>query len=62
MTKQEEYFKLEIGNQCYVVASRYKGQLLIHVRVYEVRSTDLTTYPMKKGIALTLEKWKKLQE
>ena len=34
--------------------------MLIHVRTYD-RRDDGTLFPTKKGIALNLEKWKKLQ-
>lgn len=53
--------QLDIGNGCYVVAKSYNDEMLIHIRKYEKRF-DGSLYPTKKGIALNLEKWKKLEE
>lgn len=57
---QQQFCQIDIGNDCYVVGNTFKGQVLTHVRKYERRS-DGTLFPTKKGIALNIEKWKKLQ-
>ena len=58
--QQEQLCQIDLGNQCYVVGKLFKGQMFIHVRRYD-RRDDGTLFPTKKGIALNLEKWKKLQ-
>ena len=58
--QQEQLCQIDLGNQCYVVGKTFNGQMLIHVRKYD-RRDDGTLFPTKKGIALNLEKWKKLQ-
>lgn len=58
--EQQQLCQIDIGNDCYVVGNTFKGQMLIHVRKYE-RKDDGTLFPTKKGIALNLGKWKKLQ-
>ena len=58
--QQQQLCQIDIGNDCYVVGNTFKGQMLIHVRKYD-RRNDGTLFPTKKGIALNLEKWKKLQ-
>lgn len=58
--EQQQLCQIDIGNNCYVVGKTFKGQMLIHVRQYD-RRDDRTLFPTKKGIALNLEKWKKLQ-
>ena len=57
---RDELCQIDIGNDCYVVGNTFKGQMLIHVRKYE-KTDDGKCFPTKKGIALNLEKWKKLQ-
>ncbi|OWF45232.1 Activated RNA polymerase II transcriptional coactivator p15 [Mizuhopecten yessoensis] len=57
--EENKLCQLDIGNDHYVVASRFQGRLYIHIRIYEKRP-DNTTYPTKKGITLDLEKWTKL--
>ena len=57
---QQQLCQIDIGNNCYVVCNTFKGQMLIHIRHYD-RRDDGTLFPTKKGIALNLEKWKKLQ-
>ena len=49
--QQEQLCQIDLGN---------KGLMLIHVRTYD-RRDDGTLFPTKKGMALNLEKWKKLQ-
>lgn len=56
----EELCRLDIGNDCYVVAKPFKGEMLVHVRKYDKRDDGLL-FPTKKGIALNLEKWAKLE-
>ena len=58
--QQQQLCQIDIGNACYVVGNMFKGQMLIHVRKYD-RRNDGMLFPTKKGIALNLEKWKKLQ-
>ena len=58
--QQKQLCQIDIGNDCYVVGNTFKGQMLIHIRKYE-RRDDGKLFPTKKGIALNLEKWKKLQ-
>ena len=58
--QQQQLCQIDIGNGCYVVGNTFKGQMLIHVRKYEKRD-DGKLFPTKRGIALNLEKWKKLQ-
>ena len=55
----EQICQIDIGNDCYVVGKVFGGNMLIHIRQYARRS-DGTLFPTKKGIALDLEKWKKL--
>ena len=57
----DELCQLDIGNDCYVVAKPFKGEILVHVRKYG-KQNDGGLFPTKKGIALSLEKWKKLEE
>lgn len=50
-----------IGNDCHVSAQNYEGNMYIHIRYFDTTPRG-KPYPSKKGIALTLEKWKKLTE
>ena len=56
-----EYCKLHLGNETYVVAKDFRGEILVHIREYH-QSSGGRSYPTKRGIALDLEKWKKLCE
>jgi len=51
--------QLNISSNRYVVAKEFQGRMLIHVRVYE-NSRKGQLIPTKQGIALDLEKWKKI--
>ncbi|XP_033725412.1 uncharacterized protein LOC117315366 [Pecten maximus] len=55
-----DYCKLDIGNDCFVVANEFRGRTLIHIRLYDT-SEKGTLYPTKKGVALSPQQWKKLQ-
>ena len=57
---RQQLCQIDIGNDFYVTGNTFKGQILIHVRKYDKRDNG-TIFPTKKGIALNLEKWKKLQ-
>lgn len=57
----ENTCQLDIGKNCYVVTKRFKDNMLVHIRTYEHRQ-DGSTFPTKRGIALDLQKWKKLEE
>lgn len=57
----ENTCQLDLGKGCFVVAKRFRGELLIHVRVYE-RRLDGSIFPTKRGIALGLQRWKKLEQ
>ena len=57
---QQQLCQIDIVNSCYVVGNTFKGQVLIHVRIYD-RRDDGTLFRTKKVIALNLEKWKKFQ-
>ncbi|KAJ8319640.1 hypothetical protein KUTeg_002820 [Tegillarca granosa] len=55
-----ELCRLHLGDERYVVAVPFKGELKIHIRQYEVGNKG--RYPTNRGVALNLEKWKKLEE
>ena len=57
-TKKEPMFRRDIGRNMYLVVSEFLGQIKVHLRVYEEEDGNL--FPTKKGIALDLEKWKKI--
>lgn len=56
-----DFCKLHIGKEVYVVANMFRGETLIHIRTYGKRE-DGTTFPTKKGIALNLKRWKRLED
>lgn len=56
-----EYCRLYIGGERYVVAKDFKGYILVHIREYAKNSSGVL-YPTKCGIALKLDKWKKLED
>nr|WBW30870.1 PC4 [Argopecten irradians irradians] len=56
-----DYCKIHIGKEVYVVANMFRGETLIHVRTYGKRE-DGSTYPTKKGIALNITRWKRLED
>ncbi|XP_060083623.1 uncharacterized protein LOC132562864 [Ylistrum balloti] len=60
-TKQQngDYCKLDIGNDCFVVANKFCGKTLIHIRMYDTSERG-KLYPTKKGIALDPNHWIKL--
>ena len=60
--KQEPLLREHLGRKWYLVITVFQGETKVHLRVYEQRQEDDTLYPTRKGIALDLEKWKKLSE
>lgn len=60
--KQEPLFKEHLGRNWYLVISEVQGVTKVHIRVYKQRHEDGKLYPTRKGIALDLEKWRKLSE
>jgi hypothetical protein len=60
--KQEPLLREHLGRKWYLVITVFQGETKVHLRVYEQRQEDGTLYPTRKGIALDLEKWKKLSE
>lgn len=60
--KQEPLLKEHLGRNWYLVISEVQGETKVHIRVYEQRHEDGKLYPTRKGIALDLEKWRKLSE
>ncbi|XP_033757589.1 uncharacterized protein LOC117339973 [Pecten maximus] len=55
-----DYCKLDIDNDCFVVANEFQGRTLIHIRYYDTNASG-KLYPTKKGVSLTPQHWKKLQ-
>jgi hypothetical protein len=55
--------ELDIGNNCHVYAQKYvkTGDMYVHIRYYDTSPTG-KQYPSKKGIALSLDKFKRLYE
>ena len=51
-----------LGGERYVVAQPFNGKMLIHIREYGMDSKRTVRYPTKRGIALDLEKFKKMAE
>ncbi len=49
--------KFSLGNERYLVVSKWKGQTVINVREYQSYVGSDKLYPTKKGIALTVENW-----
>lgn len=60
--KQEPLLKEHLDRNWYLVISEFQGETKVHIRVYEQRHEDGKLHPTRKGIALDLEKWKKLSE
>lgn len=56
----EQYCKIDIGRDCYMVAKEFDVQIKVHLRAYD-KKADGSIYPTKSGIALDLEKLSKLQ-
>lgn len=54
-----ERYMMHIGGDIYVVAKTYNNQLQIHVRQFNRYDTQL--YPTKKGVTLTLSRWRMLE-
>ena len=50
---------LHIGDEVYVVAKKYNGELQIHIRQFN--RFDRSTYPTKKGVTLSLLRWRVLE-
>ncbi|OOZ21456.1 hypothetical protein BOW31_12665 [Solemya velum gill symbiont] len=58
MTSQSDRtFRFSLGNNVYLVSKPFGDCLLIHVRLYEN-----VNVPTKKGLALTLSRWKTLTQ
>lgn len=55
-----EICNFHLGDERYVVAKPYKGKMQVHIRQFEIG--DRGRYPTTRGVALNLEKWKKLEE
>lgn len=55
-----EICRLHLGDERYVVVKPFAGKIQVHIRLYEVGFRG--PYPTKKGVALNLEMWKKLEE
>uniref|UniRef100_A0A8W8P6D9 Transcriptional coactivator p15 (PC4) C-terminal domain-containing protein n=2 Tax=Magallana gigas TaxID=29159 RepID=A0A8W8P6D9_MAGGI len=51
--------KESIGRNMFLVVSKFYGDTKVHLRVYEEKE-DGSDYPTRKGVALNLEKWKKI--
>lgn len=61
VNRDTEYCKLHLGNELYVVAKDFRGKILVHIREYQKNSAG-KTYPTKRGLAIDLEKWKKITD
>jgi hypothetical protein len=57
-SNREPLIKSELGDSYYLIAQDFNGSMLIHLRYYKRR--DDKEFPTKLGIALDLEKWKKI--
>lgn len=57
--KPDERCMLHIGDELYVVAKTYNNQLQIHIRQFHKYDKDV--YPTKKGVTLSLCRWRLLE-
>ena len=48
---------LNIGDNFFVTANTYNGQLRIHIREYNASSNGKRLFPTKKGVTFTLQRW-----
>lgn len=55
-----DYCRLDIGNDCYVLANKFRGKILIHVRLYDTSESG-TVFPTNECVTLGPQQWKKLQ-
>lgn len=60
VSENDERCRWHVGDERYVVVKPFKGELKVHIRQYEKGDNGL--FPTNRGIALNLEKWKKLEE
>lgn len=58
-TEKTPIMKESIGRNMFLMVSKFYGDTKVHLRVYEEKE-DGSDYPTRKGIALDLEKWKKI--
>lgn len=58
-TEKTPILKEDIGRNMFLVVSKFHSDTKVHLRVYEEKE-DGSNYPTRKGIALDLEKWKKI--
>ncbi|KAJ8311904.1 hypothetical protein KUTeg_010544 [Tegillarca granosa] len=56
----DELCRLHLGDERYVVLKSFKGVMQVHIRQFEIGAKG--PFPTSKGVALNLEKWKKLEE
>lgn len=59
--KKNDYklFMFYLGNESYVVTSKFNGKMFIHIRQYEMDSKRTVGYPTKLGITLSLENFRR---
>ncbi|KAJ8303809.1 hypothetical protein KUTeg_018732 [Tegillarca granosa] len=55
-----EICRVHLGDERYLVVKPFAGKIQVHLRLYQVGFRG--SYPTKKGVALNLEMWKKLEE